>query len=198
MLPSTKRKAVHKDFFKTDKSIGSAAFGGAGRPLRGRGLGQNCWESRCWLVRTLIQRGRQGGGATGFLVLKSRLVSRDQLVWEFPHLSHQSVCPLVYMRQLRAWLPLKVGEQRQREDRTHPSPAPPSLLTSASPWCRDQTAVGEACSRSNGSWHWAPRQNLNVCVGVVAFKATSQGVYQSPGEILEGSKVPNFLTRQRP
>lgn len=34
--------------------------------------------------------------------------------------------------------------------------------------------------------------------GVVAFKATSQGVYQSPGEILEGSKVPNFLTRQRP
>lgn len=35
MLPSTNRKAVHEDLFKTDKSIGSADFGGQGGPSEG-------------------------------------------------------------------------------------------------------------------------------------------------------------------
>lgn len=54
-----------------------------------------------------------GGGATGSPFLKCRLVVRDQLVWEFPHLSHQSVCLLVYVRQLLAWLTLKAGVEKQ-------------------------------------------------------------------------------------
>lgn len=40
-----------------------------------------------------------------------------------PHLSHQSVCLLVYMRHLLPWLMLKLGEQRQGQGQTHPSPA---------------------------------------------------------------------------
>lgn len=51
-----------------------------------------------------------GGGVTGFPFLKFCVAVRDQLVWEFPHLSHQSVCLLVYVRQL-----LKVRVEMQSQ-----------------------------------------------------------------------------------
>lgn len=56
-----------------------------------------------------------GGGVIGFPFLKFCVALRDQLVWEFPHLSHQSVCLLVYVRQLLAWLMLKVGVEMQNQ-----------------------------------------------------------------------------------
>ena len=66
------------------------------------------------------------------LLLKFCPVVRDQVVWEFPHLSHQSVCSLVYGRQLLAWLMLKMGVEMQSQAQPPPPPpVPSSLLTSA-------------------------------------------------------------------
>ena len=67
----------------------------------------------------LGQKGRQGGGAAGSSFLKFCLVVRHQLVWESPHRSHQSVCLLVRVRQLLAWLMLKVGGGDEESSRQH-------------------------------------------------------------------------------
>lgn len=51
-----------------------------------------------WAGREGSVAGGLGRAATGSLFLKSCLAVRGQLVWEFPHLSHQSVCLLVYVK----------------------------------------------------------------------------------------------------
>lgn len=82
---------------KRTSESGQQPLGRLGRSSEGRALGRNCWASRCRLVSMPIQRGRQGGGALGFLFPKSCLVSREQLVWEFPP-SLSPVRPPVYPR----------------------------------------------------------------------------------------------------
>lgn len=134
-----------------------------------------------------------GGGAIGSPFLKFCLVVRDQLVWEFPHLSHQSVCLLVYVRQLLAWLMLKVGVEMERQACQHPpSPVLPSLLRHGA-WYPAGVWESSLNPMEAGTWF--------SCLDVGTWetlKTTSQGVNELLREILEGSQVSNCLIVQRP
>lgn len=101
----------------------------------------------------LSQKARWGGGATGSSFLKFCLVVRHQLVWESPHRSHQSVCLLVHVRQLLAWLMLKVGGGDEESSPTASSmPVPSSLLISSEVQCLVPSRYVRNFTESNGGW----------------------------------------------